>query len=104
MGLQVSAGSCHTVLLRSDGHAVAVGLNSDGQCNMPELVHDAAHVDHSSGVLVRQLLCKELGAAHVSMSCFALTGEEICKVVLPAEASIESAQRKIAQEIGVEEK
>ena len=34
---QVSAGDSHTVLLRSDGQAVARGWNSDGQCNIPSL-------------------------------------------------------------------
>ena len=33
----VSAGENHTVLLRSDGIAVACGANHDGQCNFPRL-------------------------------------------------------------------
>ena len=32
---QVSAGVFHSVLLRSDGSAVACGLNDEGQCNIP---------------------------------------------------------------------
>ena len=34
---QVSAGHYHTVLLRSDGRAVACGRNDEGQCNIPGL-------------------------------------------------------------------
>ena len=34
---EVSVGRDHTVLLRSDGTAVACGLNNDGQCNIPSL-------------------------------------------------------------------
>ena len=33
----VSAGGSHTVLLRSDGQAVACGRNTFGQCNIPSL-------------------------------------------------------------------
>ena len=33
---QVAAGGYHTVLLRSDGRAVACGYNGDGQCTLPE--------------------------------------------------------------------
>ena len=32
---QVSAGGYHSVLLQSDGNAVACGLNRHGQCNSP---------------------------------------------------------------------
>lgn len=32
-----SAGMSHTVLLQSDGKAVACGQNADGQCNIPPL-------------------------------------------------------------------
>ena len=35
--IQVAAGSSHTVLLRSDGTAVACGSNSSGQCTLPAL-------------------------------------------------------------------
>ncbi|MHC4911482.1 MAG: RCC1-like domain-containing protein, partial [Planctomycetota bacterium] len=31
---QVSAGYCHTVGLKTDGTAVAVGCNSNGQCDV----------------------------------------------------------------------
>ena len=33
----MSAGPCHSVLLRSDGIAVACGRNDEGQCNIPPL-------------------------------------------------------------------
>ena len=34
---QVAAGADHTVLLRSDGTAVACGLNDNGHCDVPAL-------------------------------------------------------------------
>merc|ERR1712232_625749 len=34
--VQVAAGASHTVFLRSDGQAVAVGANKAGQCNLPK--------------------------------------------------------------------
>ena len=33
----VAAGPSHTVLLRNDGTAIAVGSNCSGQCTVPEL-------------------------------------------------------------------
>ena len=33
----MAAGANHTILLRSDGRAVAVGDNEEGQCNIPNL-------------------------------------------------------------------
>lgn len=33
---QVAAGGAHTVLLRSDGRAIACGYRGDGQCSIPE--------------------------------------------------------------------
>ena len=34
---QVSAGDWHTVLLRSDGAAIACGRNDHGECGIPSL-------------------------------------------------------------------
>ena len=38
MYTEVSAGCLHTVLLRSDGGAVATGSNGNGRCDIPKLV------------------------------------------------------------------
>ena len=47
---QVSAGHKHTVLLRSDGRAVACGDNSRGQCNIPSLDEGVSYTQVSAGV------------------------------------------------------
>ena len=44
-----SAGWQHTVLLRSDGRAVACGRNSDGQCNIPPLFRGLSYSQVSAG-------------------------------------------------------
>ena len=44
-----AAGRCHTVLLRSDGQAVACGSNSDGQCSMPLLDEGTSYSQVSAG-------------------------------------------------------
>ena len=44
-----SAGLEHTVLLRSDGQAVACGCNSDGQCNIPPLDEGISYSQVSAG-------------------------------------------------------
>ena len=48
---QVSAGSGHSVLLRSDGIAVAVGQNDEGQCNIPLLEDGMSYTDVLAGGL-----------------------------------------------------
>ena len=54
--IQVSAGSCHTVLLRSDGIAVACGVNDNGQCNIPPLEQGMSYIQISAGNLHTALL------------------------------------------------
>ena len=46
---QVSAGTSHTVLLRSDGQAVACGQNSDGRCSIPPLDEGLSYSQVSAG-------------------------------------------------------
>eukprot|EP00435_Cladocopium_sp_Y103_P058628 s1077_g20.t1 len=46
---QVSAGGGHTVLLRSDGNAVAIGDNGVGQCNIPPLDEGLEYTLSSAG-------------------------------------------------------
>ena len=46
---QASVGKWHTVLLRSDGHAVAFGDNRWGQCDIPELTQGATYTQISAG-------------------------------------------------------
>ena len=53
---QISGGYEHTVLLRSDGCAVAVGENCDGQCNIPPLDEGMAYAQVSAGGLHTVLL------------------------------------------------
>jgi alpha-tubulin suppressor-like RCC1 family protein len=47
--VQVSAGGNHTVLLRSDGHAVACGQNIFGQCNVPPLAEGMTYTQVRMG-------------------------------------------------------
>ena len=46
----VSAGESHTVLLRSDGSAVACGSNYSGECNIPPLNQGLTYTDVSAGL------------------------------------------------------
>lgn len=46
---QIAAGQNHTVLLRSDGVAVAFGHNHDGQCNIPPLGPGIVYTQVSAG-------------------------------------------------------
>jgi len=46
---QVAAGSYHTVLLRSDGTAVACGRQGNGQCNIPALDDGLTYTQVAAG-------------------------------------------------------
>ena len=46
---QISAGSGHTVLLRSDGNVVACGKNNEGQCNILPLDEGVSNTQISAG-------------------------------------------------------
>ena len=46
---QVSAGRYHTMLLRSDGHAVACGSNDTGRCSIPRLALNMSYSQVSAG-------------------------------------------------------
>jgi hypothetical protein len=46
----ISAGLAHTVLLRSDGSAVAIGNNQFGQCNIPRLDEGIKYTQISAGI------------------------------------------------------
>ena len=46
---QVSAGGKHTVLLRSDGHAIACRENDYGQCDIPPLNPGLSYIYMSAG-------------------------------------------------------
>ena len=46
---QASAGHTHTVLLRSDGKAVACGENGNGQCDIPTLDGDVIYCAQDVG-------------------------------------------------------
>ena len=48
----VSAGGSHTVLLRSDGSAVAFGINVEGQCNIPKLEQGVSYTQVSAGFAI----------------------------------------------------
>ena len=45
MAMQVAAGFAHTVLLKSDGTAVACGRNDHGQCNIPALKEGVSYTN-----------------------------------------------------------
>ena len=46
---QISCGRDHTVLLCSDGKAIGIGDNSDGQINIPELEEGVTYIQIATG-------------------------------------------------------
>ena len=99
---QVSAGSSHTVLLRSDGRAVACGLNADGQCNIPTLYPGTWYAaDVSVGRnLVLQLDCS-CQADAMLLTFSGLTGEEVMHLNASPSDPAWNTQKRIAHELKV---
>lgn len=98
----IFAGGFHTLLLRNDGTAVACGRNDDGQCRIPDLEDRAIYMSHVVSFLtVLQLFCEDTGDGHICMTCVALNGEVVSKLILPEQASISLAQDKIAKDTGI---
>ena len=77
---QVAAGGDHTVLLKSDGTAVAFGGNCHGECNIPAL---AAGVKYTSNEgMSRTVLSLHFGNGYAAF-CL-LTGEEWLRIEVNA--------------------
>merc|ERR1712172_394690 len=86
---QVSAGDCHTVLLRSDGTAVACGANGVGQCRIPAPEDGVFFVPTSLSTpdLVVQLWF-DTSAGILEAVCRDLSGEQLASWILPEEAML----------------
>ena len=54
--VQATAGAGHTALLRSDGEALAFGVNVDGRCDVPALPPGTQYVQATAGVCHTVLL------------------------------------------------
>merc|ERR1712146_172766 len=67
----VVSGGRHTILCRSDGAAVACGVNAFGQCNIPPLKEGVIY--RAVGALSIVLQARIVGS---SMLMFSLSGEE----------------------------
>ena len=92
----VAAGDRHTVLLKSDGTAMAVGRNDFGQCNIPDLSEGDAYGGKkqvlTTGATVEQLaLVTEVGEAADQVALVRGKGGERCRLAR-AHALAEAAQ------------
>ena len=56
---QASLGGHHLVLLRSDGRVVAIGSNTDGQCNIPQAMRSRCCIQVAAGDIHTALLMKD---------------------------------------------
>ena len=98
---QVSASDDHTVLLRSDGFAVACGSNSHGQCNISTLDPGTWYVDAELGRdLVLQLDCACQDETLLLTFC-GLTGDEVTRLNARPFDPAWDTQKRIARELRV---
>ena len=94
--LQAAAGAGHTVLLRSDGEAVAFGDNDGGQCDVPALPPGTQYVQATAGACHTVLLRSDGQAV-----AFGLNDDGRCVVpALPPNAGVARAVRGDVPQFG----
>jgi hypothetical protein len=99
---QVSAGGLHTVLLRGDGCAVAIGDNRFGQCNIVTPEPGIRYIsDRTRGIdLALQLeLVGEDDA--ITLTCSTLAGEERFRLTAQGVDSAWETHKRIARDLNV---
>merc|ERR1712032_3192 len=77
---QVAAGENHTVLLRSDGTAVACGQNDSGQCDLPALEGDLTYKQAAAGSHHTKKIMLQSYFDGAALRLVMLNGEEVCQV------------------------
>ena len=110
----LSAGAFHTVLLRSDGAAVACGINEEGQCKIPSqaswrellsfspvsrryICHDLTiRVHDPVRVLQLDFVCQD---ETFLLTCSSLAGHEVLRFEASGSALALDAYREIAQKL-----
>ena len=99
---QIAAGHFHTVLLRSDGSAVAVGDISKGQCNIPSPEPGVCYI---SDVTCGRDLALQLDFVHkddaAMLICSTLAGEEGFRLTVQGFDSAWEIQKRIARGLNV---
>ena len=94
------AGVSHTVLLRSDGSAVAIGQNGDGQCNIPSPEPGMCYI---SDMRVGRDLTAQLELAGeddaVTLIGSSLAGEERFRLTAHGDDSAWETYKRIAREL-----
>merc|ERR1712034_221249 len=108
MGTQVAAGRSHTVLLKSDGAAVACGRNNDGQCDIPSAQSwtdllfrrrpqfiTSSGLHHVSPTVVLQLLVRD-----DSCACLVkMSGREVSRAAVSASDLLVDVHRRLLDDI-----
>merc|ERR1712216_546825 len=95
---QAVVGHCHTVLLKSDGTAVACGDNRFGQCSIPALDGSSTRYVTSFEVYrPRKVLQASSDEAILRFS--GLDGTTVCELERKAGESISGLQIRLTQEL-----
>ena len=95
----VAAGGGHTVLLRSDGTAVACGRNADGQCHLPALDGGLTYVHSGQSCLLPPIVL-QASFDGTSIHFVTLGGEELCHIEATATEHLADLRVQLMHEIG----
>eukprot|EP00435_Cladocopium_sp_Y103_P011108 s3661_g2.t2 len=98
----VSAGGCHTVLVRSDGHAVACGMKLSGQCDIPPPEPGTCYIGDMSlckDVLLQWDCVRQDDA--IVLTCSSLTGRELLCLKARGSDLAWDTHKRIACELNV---
>ena len=99
---------CHTVLLRSDGAAVAFGIDIFGQCIIPTLGgggadSDVRYIPCAMATPPRRIFQAHFAyqADHVLIRLINMSGEEHCRLVVPATDRLVTVENKCIAASGI---
>jgi len=99
---QISAGSVHTVLLRSDGYAVAIGSEKYGQCKIPPPQPRMCYIGDTTCGRDLALQLEFVGVDDaVALICSTLVGEERYRLIARGVDSAWETHKRIACELNV---
>lgn len=94
--VQVAAGECHTVLLRSDGRVVVCGAYPDGECTLPEAKDGIVYWPALS---LKDFVVQLLIDGARTVSCRSLTGQDLATLRVHEDDLGRSMMLKLSQEL-----
>ena len=90
----------HTLLLKSDGAAVACGRNYEGQCNIPPLKENLSYVRGLAGPRNRVVVLQASYDGH-TLKLLRIGGDSFCEIITDVTVRLSEVQRQLAKKLNI---